>query len=83
MKLVLLLLAVSSQSSTQALHIQIEQLFKLSVSQCGAFNAGDSECVKRQFFANYRWAVIRDQDSIVGAPGTPGRAGAAGIVGPR
>lgn len=80
MKLVLLLLAVSSQSSNQALHIQIEELFKLSVSQCGAFNAGDAECVKRQFFANYRWAVIRDQDSIVGAPGMPG---AVGIVGPR
>lgn len=51
---------------------EIADLFELSVRQCAQFYKGNVYCVISQFRENYRFYVIRDQDRIVGPPGTPG-----------
>ena len=56
---------------------EIDRLFNQSVSECAKFYPGDVECTKLQFYRNYRWEIIQDQDPMEGAPGVPGPPGLA------
>lgn len=52
---------------------QIEWLYGLSIKECAFANKNDGDlmvCAEKQFYMNYRWYVIKDQDQMIGAPGT-------------
>lgn len=74
MKLATLLLAALAAIPAHAAQLreQINSIYDKSVAQCAMFWGGDMGCVKAQFAANYRWEITRDQDRLVGMPGTPG-----------
>jgi hypothetical protein len=72
---------VKCDVSRSPLEAQITAIYDKSVKECSVFQADTDNCIKTQFFANYRWEVIRDQDRIVGAPGVPGLQGDT-VLGP-
>ena len=51
---------------------QIVTIYDRSVEECSVSNPSNSECVKTQFFLNYRYYVLKEVPSAVGAPGVPG-----------
>ena len=64
--------SASPDKAMADLQSQINALYSKSVTECAAFHAGDQECIKSQFQANYRWEILRDQDRLIGPPGIPG-----------
>ena len=68
--LLLLVLVVPSYPAPAIpddLQRQINAIYERSVRECG--KVFDRECAKRQFYLNFRYEVIGDQDRVVGHPG--------------
>jgi len=55
-----------------ALKTQILATYEKSMQECDISYRGQEDCVKTQFALNYRYYVLKDQQSYTGPPGVPG-----------
>ena len=63
---------INNIAQAEGLKTQILEIYQKSVRECDVSYGGQEDCVKTQFALNYRYYVLKDQQSFTGAPGVPG-----------